>query len=86
MSNRFVLVPLFLTICSQVYVERIEGQLGGMDTMEIRATVDTAYEKITQTMFDCLQQMAKMDNSATEGQLSEDKGMLNYHVIMIGEC
>ncbi|KAG8891384.1 hypothetical protein FRC01_014737 [Tulasnella sp. 417] len=32
-------------------------------------------------MFECLQQMAKMDGA--DGQLAEDKGMLNYHVTMI---
>ena len=41
--------------------------------------MDSAYEKIVQTMFDSLKQIAKLDG---EG---EDKGQLNYHVIMIGK-
>lgn len=41
--------------------------------------MDSAYEKITQAMFDSLKQMAKLEG---EG---EDKGQLNYHVILIGE-
>lgn len=49
------------------------------DTLEIRQVVDLSYEKIVQAMFAALKQMAKMDG---EG---EDKGQLNYHVILIGE-
>jgi len=60
-----------------VYVGRVESQLINADTLEIRQNVDMAYEKIVQTMFDSLKQMAKMDG---EG---EDKGQLNYHVILI---
>jgi exocyst complex component 1 len=61
-----------------IYVSRVEGQLVGADGLEIRGNVDSAYEKIVKTMFDSLKQMAKMDG---EG---EDKGQLNYHVILIG--
>ncbi|PCH33938.1 hypothetical protein WOLCODRAFT_135407 [Wolfiporia cocos MD-104 SS10] len=59
------------------YVGRVESQLIGADTLEIRHTVDQAYDKIVQSMFDALKHMAKMDG---EG---EDKGQLNYHVILI---
>ena len=61
------------------YVGRVEGQLIGADTLEIRQIVDAAYDKIVQAMFSALKQMAKMDG---EG---EDKGQLNYHVILIGK-
>ncbi|KAG8975726.1 hypothetical protein FRC05_005244 [Tulasnella sp. 425] len=64
-----------------IFVERIESQLSGLDSLEVRGTVDTGYDKIIKAMFECLQQMAKMDGA--EGQLAEDKGMMNYHVIMI---
>jgi hypothetical protein len=47
--------------------------------LEIRTSVDAAYEKIVQSMFDSLKQIAKLEG---EG---EDKGQLNYHVILIGE-
>ena len=60
------------------YASRVENQLIGADTLEIRTNVDTAYERITQAMFDSLKQMAKLEG---EG---EDKGQLNYHVILIG--
>ncbi|KAI0961988.1 hypothetical protein AcW1_000916 [Taiwanofungus camphoratus] len=60
-----------------MYVGRVENQLIGTDALEIRQTVDAAYDKIVQAMFDALKQMAKMDG---EG---EDKGQLNYHVILI---
>ncbi|KAF8078783.1 exocyst complex component, sec3 subunit [Lyophyllum atratum] len=59
------------------YVGRVENQLIGADGLEIRSSVDAAYEKIVQSIFDSLKQMAKMDG---EG---EDKGQLNYHVILI---
>lgn len=43
--------------------------------------VDAQYERITAAIFDCLQQLAKMDG---EGQGTEGKDQLNYHVILIG--
>ena len=60
------------------YIGHVENQLIGTDGLEIRTNVDAAYEKIVNTIFDSLKQMAKMDG---EG---EDKGQLNYHVILIG--
>ena len=60
------------------YISRVESQLIGSDTLEIRQFVDSAYDKIVQAMFDGLKQMAKM------GGDEEDKGQLNYHVILIG--
>jgi exocyst complex component 1 len=55
----------------------------GADTLEIRGNVDGAYEQIVQVMFESLQQMAKMDG--VDGQATEDKEHLNYHVILIGQ-
>lgn len=60
------------------YVGRVENQLIGADTLEIRSVVDNAYDRLVEVMFTGLKQMAKMDG---EG---EDKGQLNYHVILIG--
>ncbi|KAF9015545.1 exocyst complex component, sec3 subunit [Cyathus striatus] len=60
-----------------VYVNRVENQLIGADGLDIRTNVDVTYEKIVQSMFDSLKQMAKLEG---EG---EDKGQLNYHVILI---
>jgi hypothetical protein len=62
-----------------VYVRRVESQLIGADTREIRQSVDGAYARIVQSMFDSLKQMAKMNGE------DEDKGQLNYHVILIGK-
>ena len=62
-----------------VYVGRVESQLIGADMFEIRQSVDGAYERIVQTMFDSLKQMAKMNGE------DEDKGQLNYHVILTGK-
>lgn len=60
------------------YVDRVEKQLVEADDLEIRTNVDSAYERIVGTIFDSLKDMAKMSG---EG---EDKGQLNYHVIIIG--
>jgi hypothetical protein len=60
------------------YAVRIENQLVGASNLEIRTSVDSAYEKIIQSMFDSLRQIAKLEG---EG---EDKGQLNCHVILIG--
>ncbi|CAE6420393.1 unnamed protein product [Rhizoctonia solani] len=64
-----------------IFVGRIEPQLVSAQAYEIRKTVDGAYERIVQAMFEALQQMAKMDG--TEAKDPDDKGVLNYHVIMI---
>ena len=50
----------------------------GTEGLEIRQNVDAAYDRIVKAMFESLKRMAKMDG---EG---EDKGQLNYHVILIG--
>ncbi|KAI9513060.1 exocyst complex component sec3 subunit [Russula earlei] len=60
-----------------LYVRRVESQLIGADTLEIRQSVDSAYDGIVRTMFDSLKHMAKMNGE------DEDKGQLNYHVILI---
>ncbi|KAJ7048537.1 exocyst complex component Sec3-domain-containing protein [Mycena amicta] len=60
-----------------VYIGLVESQLIGADSLEVRGTVDAAYDRIVQSMFESLKQMAKMDG---EG---EDKGQLNFHVILI---
>jgi len=63
-----------------IYISRVESQLVGADPLEIRNSVDAAYDRIVQSMFDSLKQMAKLD-----GEGGEDKGQLNYHVILIGQ-
>ncbi|KAG0704350.1 exocyst complex component Sec3-domain-containing protein [Suillus ampliporus] len=60
-----------------IYVSRIEQQLIGADGLEIRANVDLAYEKIVHSMFECLKHMATLDGE------DEDKGQLNYHVLLV---
>lgn len=62
-----------------VYVGRVESQLIGADMFEIRQSVDGAYEKIVQTMFGSLKHMAKLNGE------DEDKGQMNYHVILVGQ-
>ena len=61
-----------------VYVGRIEALMIGTEGLEIRQNVDAAYDRIVKAMFESLKRMAKLDG---EG---EDKGQLNYHVILIG--
>ncbi|KAH8998826.1 exocyst complex component sec3 subunit [Lactarius hatsudake] len=60
-----------------VYVGRVESQLIGAESLEIRQSVDGAYDRIVHAMFDSLKHMAKMSGE------EEDKGQLNYHVILI---
>ena len=61
-----------------VYVGRVEALMIGTEGLEIREGVDVAYDRIVTAMFESLKRMAKM-----EGE-EEDKGQLNYHVILIG--
>ncbi|KAI6162084.1 exocyst complex component Sec3-domain-containing protein [Pisolithus thermaeus] len=60
-----------------VYVNRVEQQLVGADGLDIRTSVDLAYEKIVHSMFECLKHMATLDGDG------EDKGQLNYHVLLV---
>ena len=64
------------------YVYRIEQQFNTVDAggsgLEVRESVDAAYEKIVNMMFETLKTIAKMDGD------EEDKGQLNYHVLIIG--
>ncbi|WVQ80381.1 hypothetical protein IAT38_002486 [Cryptococcus sp. DSM 104549] len=64
-----------------VFVERVESQMEGYDDLPIRGRVNSIYEKVVNSVFGSLQQLAKMDRA--DGQANEDKGQLNYHVIMI---
>ncbi|KAJ3575972.1 hypothetical protein NP233_g733 [Leucocoprinus birnbaumii] len=63
------------------YIYRVEDQLNAVGAdglgLEIRESVDTAYEKIVNAMFETLKAVAKMDGD------EEDKGQLNYHVVII---
>jgi hypothetical protein len=61
-----------------VYVGRIEALMIGTEGLEIRQNVDAAYDRIVKAMFESLKRMAGM------GGEGEDKGQLNYHVILIG--
>ncbi|GAA6058447.1 hypothetical protein JCM3770_005082 [Rhodotorula araucariae] len=65
-----------------LFVARVESQLEGADTLNIRLVINRQYERIVAAIFDCLQQMAKMDGEGQGGQ-GEDKDQLNYHVILI---
>lgn len=66
---------------SQLFVLRVEAQLTGSDGLKIRETINSNYDRISSTMFEALQQMAKMSG---EGASAEDKDQLNYYVIIIG--
>lgn len=68
-------------IACQIYVQRVESQLVGLNDLDIRNNVDAAYERIVDSMFDVLQQMAKMEG---EGE-DKDKSQLLYHVVLIGK-
>ncbi|GAA5829678.1 hypothetical protein JCM11251_000247 [Rhodosporidiobolus azoricus] len=65
-----------------LFVARVESQLDGCDNLNIRGVINAQYERIVATMFECLQQMAKMDGEG-QGQGGEGKDQLNYHVILV---
>ncbi|GAA5888974.1 hypothetical protein JCM5296_002762 [Sporobolomyces johnsonii] len=66
-----------------LFVARVESQLDGAEALNIRGVVNSQYERIVATMFDCLQQMAKMDGEGQGQAPGEGKDQLNYHVILI---
>lgn len=57
--------------------------MDGNGDLPIRVKVNEAYEKVMTSVYGSLEQLAKMERAET--QANEDKGQLNYHVIMIGE-
>ncbi|GAA5904040.1 uncharacterized protein JCM6883_002064 [Sporobolomyces salmoneus] len=66
-----------------LFVARVESQLEGCEKLDVRNVVNSQYERIVATMFDCLQQMAKMDGEGQGQAPGEGKDQLNYHVILI---
>lgn len=66
------------------YIQRVENQLIATGANEsglgVRESVDVAYNKIANTIFETLKAIANMDGD------EEDKGQLTYHVVIIGEC
>ena len=62
------------------YLQRVEAQLVGVKGLEVRENVNTALERVVDSMFDTLQQMARIEGDQEE----KEKGQLNYHVILIG--
>jgi exocyst complex component 1 len=72
----------------QGFVEKIEWQFESshIDTsLDIRETVNEAYEKISNTMFDSLQAIAKDTTShhPSGTKDDDDKELLNSHISMI---
>ena len=65
-----------------VFVEKMEAQLEDADSLPIRGKVNDIYARVVIAVFGSLQQVAKMDRG---DQSAEDKGQLNYPVIMLGE-
>lgn len=66
-----------------MFVSRVESQLEGADNLRVRDLINSNYERIVATMFDSLQQMAKMDREGAAGE--DNKDQLNYYVIIIGK-
>jgi len=65
------------------FVEKMEAQLGDADGMPVRSRANDIYEKLVNAILGSVQQIAKMDRG--DALAAEDKGQINYHVVMIGE-
>jgi hypothetical protein len=61
----------------------MEAQLADVDSTTVRSRANDVYERVVNSIFSSVQQLAKMDRG--DAQAAEDKGQINYHVIMIGE-
>lgn len=66
-----------------IFVDKVEAQLSEAEGLPIRDKVNAIYERVVDAIFNSLQQIAKLDRG--DAQAAEDKGQLNYHIIMIGE-
>ena len=53
--------------------------MNGADKLEIRQIVNSGYEKIVKTMFDCLEAISKDEESP-----ADDKEQLNAHIMTLG--
>lgn len=61
----------------------MEAQLADAQGQAIRSRANDVYERVVNAIFSSVQQLAKMDRG--DALAAEDKGQINYHVIMIGE-
>jgi len=69
-------------LIKKTFVEKMEAQLVDADAMPVRSRANDIYEKLVNAIFGSVQQIAKMDRG--DALAAEDKGQINYHVIMIG--
>ncbi|CAG8722305.1 34551_t:CDS:10, partial [Racocetra persica] len=70
-------IVLFIRIFPR-FVERIEHSMNGADQLEIRQIVNSGYEKIVKTMFDCLEAISKDEESPVD-----DREQLNAHIMTL---
>ncbi len=61
----------------------MEAQLVEAEGTPVRSRANDIYERVVNAIFGSVQQLAKMDRG--DAQAAEDKGQINYHVIVIGE-
>ena len=60
----------------------MEAQLADADGLPVRSRANDIYERVVNAIFGTIQQLAKLDRG--DALAAEDKGQINYHVIMIG--
>lgn len=73
------------------FVERIELQLRSTESgqvstnqLDIRETVNEAYEQMSKAMFDSVKTLASSASMSSQGLVDpEDKEALNYHILMV---
>ena len=53
------------------------------ESTPVRSRVNDIYERVVNAIFGSIQQIAKLDRG--DALATEDKGQINYHVVMIGE-
>jgi hypothetical protein len=87
----FKIFPVLLHVSltdQKGFIERIETQFetNGLNTgLDVRETINEAYEKIAKAMFDSLQAIAKDNTSHQQSGTKDDddKEQLNSHISMI---
>ena len=53
------------------------------DGLPVRGVVDKVYAQVVRTMFESLQQMAKMESEAPTATADDNKDQLNAHVVLV---
>ncbi|KAL4400181.1 phosphatidylinositol-4,5-bisphosphate binding protein [Malassezia pachydermatis] len=75
-KKRTGILPVFAAF--PAFVQRMEQQLSDADDLQVRATVDAGYERLSRTMIATIQTLPRNAHA-----MDDDKGQLNHFTILL---